>query len=188
MDQWYIENPMLLSVEIEIMNKFFPNFKLDKLDDNRLYWYGKIRIKLPDGKNTREIELMAVYNKNHPCNIMGPSIRIYYVNPELDELINIYGRRISLRPDSTPFGICNQFNRDSDDNVFNGVWLHCAYANKQNTIPTAVSELRLHIAWLTINEFLVDSCKKESAWRWIELYEKHPEINTKIQMILHGEI
>lgn len=184
MSQWYTENPQLLQVEIELMNKFFPNFKLDKLDDGRLCWYGEFQINLPDGKNTRQIELMVIYDNNHPSYIMGASIHIYYVNPDLDDLINIYGRRICLRPDSTILGIYNQFNRDGNGLVYNAVWRDL----KKNTIPTAVSELRLHYAWLTINEFIAHSFKNGSAWSWPKLYEKNPEITAKIQMILHGDI
>ena len=40
--QWYERDPELLQMEKMAMQMAFPNFKLDKLDDGRLYWVGDL--------------------------------------------------------------------------------------------------------------------------------------------------
>ena len=40
--QWYENDPALLEAEKAAMHKCFPGFTLDKLDDGRLYWIGKL--------------------------------------------------------------------------------------------------------------------------------------------------
>lgn len=40
--QWYELDPSLLAAEKAAMQKAFPHFQLDKLDDGHLCWIGKL--------------------------------------------------------------------------------------------------------------------------------------------------
>jgi hypothetical protein len=82
---WYERDPKLLASEVEAMNKFFPNFKLEKLEDGRLCWVGKMT---PNNVRENAVwHLQAIYDHNHPDNTnWGGSIKIYSIEPDLEEL------------------------------------------------------------------------------------------------------
>ncbi len=88
--QWYEKDPGLLMAEKAAMNRAFPHFTLDKLDDGRLAWVGSLNIGIL-GDN--EWHIMAVYNNNHPEQVMGSSVRVYLIQPDIDELIEDLGWR-----------------------------------------------------------------------------------------------
>lgn len=87
-NQWYEKEPSLLAAEKAAMSHAFPHFELEKLDDGRLAWSGTLNIGIL-GDNTWYI--MAVYNNNHPQQVMGSSVRVYLVEPDIQELINDLG-------------------------------------------------------------------------------------------------
>lgn len=106
--QWYEREPELLEMEKVAMNKAFPGFTLDRLDDGRLYWIGDLTPGVYETKFGQRLTytVMAVYNNNHPQQVMGSSVRVYPVSPTIDELINLCGFR--------PFHLL----RDSVDNLY----------------------------------------------------------------------
>lgn len=81
---WYERDESLLKAEKTAMHKAFPNFTLDKLDDGRLAWIGSLNVGIL-GDN--EWHIMAVYNHNHPHPVMGGTVRVYLITPDIDELI-----------------------------------------------------------------------------------------------------
>lgn len=93
--QWYDSNPTLLAMEKIAMQRNFPQFKLDKLDDGRLCWVGVIEPGIYESKFgvKRQYHLMAVYDNNHPHQQMGSSVRVYPLMPDVDELIEMAGFR-----------------------------------------------------------------------------------------------
>jgi hypothetical protein len=82
---WYERNPKLLEYEKKLVQAFFEGrFQLDKLDDGRLCWEGTME---PCGDDGRKWYLLAVYDNNHPHNNgYGGSVKIYSINPTLEEL------------------------------------------------------------------------------------------------------
>lgn len=103
--QWYERDPGLLAAEKTAMQLAFPYFQLDKLDDGRLCWIGELGIGvMGDNKWT----VMAVYNNNHPQQTMGSSVRVYLVEPDIDELIEGLGVRPFhlLRDDNDQYYLC----------------------------------------------------------------------------------
>ena len=86
---WYERNPELLKSEQLAMQTFFPKFVLDKLDDGRLCWIGTLN---PRGDVGGTWTLMVVYDNNHPHNnSYGGSLRVYSVQPDLNELYKAVG-------------------------------------------------------------------------------------------------
>ncbi len=106
--QWYENDPALLEAEKAAMHKCFPEFTLDKLDDGRLYWMGELAPGIYETKFHKKMTytVMAVYNNNHPQQVMGSSVRIYPVLPDVDELVAMCGFR--------PYHLL----RDSKDNLY----------------------------------------------------------------------
>ncbi|GAP73151.1 hypothetical protein SAMD00024442_63_5 [Candidatus Symbiothrix dinenymphae] len=91
LDQWYEKDPGLLAAEKAAMARAFPHFQLEKLADNRLAWVGELNIGIIG--TTSSWHIMAVYNNNHPQQVMGSSVRIYLVDPDIQEVINGLGWR-----------------------------------------------------------------------------------------------
>ena len=106
--QWYEDDPALLEAEKAAMHKCFPGFTLDKLDDGRLYWIGELTPGIYETKfhEKKTYTVMAVYNNHHPQQVMGSSVRIYPVLPDVDDLIKMCGFR--------PYHLL----RDSQDNLY----------------------------------------------------------------------
>jgi len=83
---WYEDDPDLLDAEKMAMAKFFPSFKLYKLDDGsgRLYWRGKVQ---PTGKGGKVWDMMLIYKNEHPKSEgFGGSIQILPVKPRLKDI------------------------------------------------------------------------------------------------------
>jgi len=83
---WYQNDPELLEAEKMAMAKFFPTFKLFKLEDGsgRLYWRGKVQ---PTGKGGMVWDLMLIYKNDHPKSEgYGGSIQILPVTPRLKDI------------------------------------------------------------------------------------------------------
>ena len=91
--QWYEKNPTLLAMEKIAMQRSFPQFILEKLDDGRLCWSGVLEPGVYESKFGKKMQyhLMAVYDNNHPNQKMGSSVKVYPVMPDVDELIQICG-------------------------------------------------------------------------------------------------
>lgn len=91
--QWYDSNPTLLAMEKIAMERNFPQFRLEKLDDGRLCWVGAIEPGIYESKFgvKRQYHLMAVYDNNHPHQQMGSSVRVYPLMPDVDELVEMAG-------------------------------------------------------------------------------------------------
>jgi len=86
---WYERDKQLLELEKAAMRSSFPHFELGKLDDGRLYWTGQLK---PMGDNDITWTLMAIYDHDHPNNsTYGGSIKVYSIDPDLDELYRELG-------------------------------------------------------------------------------------------------
>jgi hypothetical protein len=82
---WYERDPDLLNKERTIMQIYFPQFQLTKLDDGRLCWIGDLN---PRGKDGGVWTIQAVYDHNHPHNnSYGGSIRVYSIKPALEDIM-----------------------------------------------------------------------------------------------------
>lgn len=91
--QWYETNPTLLTMEKIAMERNFPQFTLEKLDDGRLCWIGILEPGVYESKFgvKRQYHVMAVYDNNHPKQKMGSSVKVYPLLPDVDELIQSCG-------------------------------------------------------------------------------------------------
>lgn len=91
--QWYEADPTLLTMEKIAMERNFPQFRLDRLDDGRLCWIGMLSPGVYESKfgKRREYTLMAVYDNNHPNQLMGSSVKVYPVMPDVDEMMEFAG-------------------------------------------------------------------------------------------------
>lgn len=110
---WYDRLPTVFEAEKRAMAQFFPKFKLDKLSDGRLYWVGSVN---PRGDFGGVWTLMAIYNHDHPSNsaLYGSSVRIYPIQPELEELAQAIGGPLPhvLRDSKGKLFICSSRRQD----------------------------------------------------------------------------
>ena len=89
---WYERDSELYQAEKMAMNKYFPNFELNKLEDGRLYWEGSIQ---PNLLGNHSYHLMLVYDNNHPNNSSyGGSVKCYLVSPDIEEMEESVGRTL----------------------------------------------------------------------------------------------
>jgi len=87
--QWYQREPQRLEAEKAAMKNFFPEFTLNTMDDGRYYWHGTLNPGIiPDGWAW---EVAAVYNHNHPMPVMGGSVRVFLLNPGVEDVIKALG-------------------------------------------------------------------------------------------------
>jgi hypothetical protein len=78
---WYESDPQLLAAERAAMAKFFPQFRLEMLEDRRLCWEGAVS---PHICWNGDWILMLVYDHDHPNNSSyGGSVRVYSLSPDL---------------------------------------------------------------------------------------------------------
>ena len=83
---WYQSDPDLYQTEVAAMNKFFPSFTINQLQDGsgRLYWRGKVQ---PTGEGGMVWDLMLIYKNDHPhAHDFGGSVQILPINPRLKDI------------------------------------------------------------------------------------------------------
>lgn len=143
-NQWYERDPELLEMEKIAMARAFPHFKLDKLDDGRLYWIGELTPGIYETKFNERLTytVMAVYNNNHPQQVMGSSVRVYPVLPDVDDLINKCGFR--------PYHLL----RDSNENLYLCT-NEAGNVQVGNTSTSAASVLAWAVRWLMSYELVL---------------------------------
>ena len=91
---WYETNPKLLEMERIAMSKAFPHFKLETLDDGRLYWISEITPGVYEIKFDEKLTytVMAVCESNK-------AVRIYPVLPDCEDLVRMIGSKLLLDMD-----------------------------------------------------------------------------------------
>lgn len=143
-NQWYERDPELLEMEKIAMARAFPHFKLDKLDDGRLYWIGELTPGIYETKFNERLTytVMAVYNNNHPQQVMGSSVRVYPVLPDVDDLIKKCGFR--------PYHLL----RDSNENLYLCT-NEAGNVQVGNTSTSAASVLAWAVRWLMSYELVL---------------------------------
>lgn len=148
--QWYEKSPDLLSMEKIAMERNFPQFTLDKLEDGRLCWVGALEPGVYESKFgvKRQYYVMAVYDNNHPFQKMGSSVRVYPLMPDVDELIESCGfRPYHLLPDeSGNFYLCTNEAEDQKVGVKD---------KEGGTTHTAASVLGWASKWLIAFELVL---------------------------------
>ena len=139
--QWYDREPWRLQGEKEGMARFFPRFKLFKMNDGRLYWHGNIHLGIL--QNGWDWEVAAIYNNDHPAPVMGGSVRVVLLNPDIDTVIQALGwRPHHLIPDPVDGDyLCT--TRSSD----------MSYGSTYET--TAVQTLTWAMKWLSALELVL---------------------------------
>lgn len=142
---WYDRLPDLLAAEKRAMKQFFPQFKLKKLSDGRLYWVGSVN---PRGKYGGVWTLMAIYNHDHPSNaaLYGSSVRIYSIKPELEELVQALGEPLPhvLRDSDNKLYICSSRREDVAQGTRDG--------NGSYEVTSAASSLGWAVKWIWLFE------------------------------------
>lgn len=137
--QWYEHDPHLLEIEKAAMHKLFPGFTLDKMDDDRLCWSGSLNIGVL-GDN--EWHIMAVYNNNHPYPVMGGSVKVYVIDPDMSEIIEeLEWCRSHLCRDS-----------------YGELYLSLFFATdmgREDCVTSAASHIAMAVKWLTAFELVL---------------------------------
>jgi len=139
--QWYNREPERLRAEKEAMAHFFPQFKLYKMKDDRYYWHGTLRPGvLPNGWAW---EVAAIYNNDHPAPVMGGSVRVVLLKPDIDVIINALGWRPHHLLYSEQDGTYLCTTRAED----------ISYGSREET--TAAQTLTWAVKWLTALELVM---------------------------------
>jgi hypothetical protein len=156
---WYEQNPRLLEAEKTAMNRIFPQFKMDKLDDGRMYWHGDVQ-PLRDGTTWN---LMAVYDHSHPHNHnYGGSVRIYTIEPDIDKLNRDLGGTIPhlLRDGLGNLFLCTARPEDVAPGIAQRQGQHIV-----TEVTSASSSLLAAIKWITVFELWLNGEVKDHEFR-----------------------
>ncbi len=109
---WYENDADLFHGEMAAMSHFFPDFKLQREGDGRLSWFGTVRPGTLEGGSPR-YSLLAVYSHNHPSNdSYGGSVKVYVVEPDLEELTRGTGIPHTLRDSAGQLYLCTARKED----------------------------------------------------------------------------
>ena len=111
---WYERDPTLLKQESTVMQIYFPQFTMDKLEDGRLFWYGNLN---PRGASGGVWTIQAIYDHNHPHNnSYGGSVRVYSIKPALEDLVREVGSNLPhlLKDDGGNLFMCTARMEDVD--------------------------------------------------------------------------
>ena len=120
------------------MAKSWPNFTMDYLDDGRLSWVGTLS---PNYKEKMDWYIQAVYNNNHPQKIMGSSVKIYLIEPEVESLMQRVGRLSHLiRDHNDELYLCTTEAQYVKDGQISD--------NNQRQITSAASVIAMAAKWL----------------------------------------
>ena len=135
---WYERDPELLKAEKYAMNKFFPNFELSK-DDGRLNWIGTINTGLM-GNNVWTLQI--VYDNDYPVSRMGGSVKIYAIDPDIDEM----AKKLDWRP--------HHLLTDTSGNTY-----MCTAESKDvktgKTVTSAATTLSWAVKWIMVFELVL---------------------------------
>lgn len=137
--QWYERDSHLLEIEKAAMHKLFPDFILDKLSDGRLFWSGSLNIGVL-GDN--EWHIMAVYNNNHPQQVMAGSVKVYVVEPDMKELME--------ELEWCRSHLC----RDSYGNIYLSLFFSTDMGSGTN-VTSAAAHIAMAVKWLTAFELVL---------------------------------
>lgn len=111
---WYQNDPELYQAEVQAMRHFFPQFKINQLQDGsgRLYWRGKVQ-PIPGGIVW---DVMLIYKNDHPHAGQyeyGGSVQILPITPRLKDiaeqmmplLLDSYGGMENLKAKGLQLGL-----------------------------------------------------------------------------------
>ena len=140
--QWYDADPELLEEEKNAMRRFFPHFQLDQLDDGRLFWHGTIKTKVLNPDNSWYLQV--VYQNNHPDNsTYGGSIRVYSIDPDLDEM-------------HQELGMIPHVLRDENNHILICTARQDDFLATPQESTSAASAIAWAVKWITVFELWLD--------------------------------
>ena len=135
---WYENDPDLYREEVQAMNQQFPQFELRKLSDGRLFWIGTVEPK--SVRKNASWMLQLVYDHNHPSNNnWGGSVKVYVVDPDLEEMNRRLGGipHLLRDPSGNPY-LCTARKED--------------VRTSRNRSTSAVASLAWAIKWICVFE------------------------------------
>jgi hypothetical protein len=138
---WYKNDPELYQAEVEQMRRLFPQFTIQHEDDGRLSWIGAITPGLLHS-GARSYTLQVVYDNNHPhASTYGGSIKVYSIDPDLEEFTQIESLPHLLRDSNQQLYLCTSrpgdFTRGGD-----------SYGSAATAIAWAVKWFSVFEMWL----------------------------------------
>ena len=90
---WYENDRDLFQAEKTAMQRFFPQFTLDRLDDGRLSWLGSLCSGVPGSDRVWHLQL--IYDHDHPHNdSFCGSIQVFPIDPDLESISDDLGEAI----------------------------------------------------------------------------------------------
>lgn len=148
--QWYENNPTLLEAEKFAMNKHFPKFNFEIMDDGRASWIGTII----SSELHKEYHVLVVYDNNHPHNYFEDysSVKIYPIFPDADEM---FGTVSDL--DYKEWLLQDAFN-----NKFMRLFTNREDIDNQSTVQTAASFLYKATVWVDKYERMSNENSKKT--------------------------
>jgi hypothetical protein len=138
---WYENDLELFNLEKTAMARFYPQFQMGKFPNGKLYWLGSLSPGL--FRHNKPWLMQAVYQNNHPNNSSyGGSIRIYALDPDLDEISQKFGYiPHTLRDEAGKIYLCTA---NMDD------------VRADSVVTTAASSLGWAVKWISSYELWVN--------------------------------
>ena len=151
---WHETDRDLLEGEKTAMQQFFPQFSIIHAPDGRLAWVGTVSPGLLRG-GQRSYILQAVYEHDHPNNdSYGGSIKVYSIDPELEDLASSGPIPHTLRDSAGRLYICTSRIED----------FH-AGARAGQSVTSAASAIGWAVKWLAVFELWLNGDITDAEFR-----------------------
>lgn len=187
MRHWYTNNPSLLEHEKVLMAQNFPQFTLEKLDNDDLCWVGELSVNIGATIETpKKYIVSAVYANNYPEELMAYPIRGYPTIPDVSEIVERCGEAsLYLRPNDNPYGLGSLILRDSSANLY----VATIKEDKMNQY-SVVKELRYFECWMQICECICAMRLETPSIQvsWESLTTRYIHLENYISERIYGKI
>lgn len=149
--QWYVKNRELYEAEVAAMREELGDPKLNPkfMSNGQMYWVVSTRPNLGPGFKTMKYRLLLVYDSDHPRVRYGTSIKVYPIDPSIDEMQDIIND-LNIHPKEIPHTITDDHGRRylcSADKRYVS-----ASSKSYQGITSAVTSLRFAYRWLMLFE------------------------------------
>ena len=167
--QWYQEKPDLFKAELVAMNDINKGARYGFLNNGKMYW--TVQVSPNVAGKTRRWTLLMVYDSDHPQARWGGSVKVYPVQPDINEMEKIVQQHrytnVAIQENSS---IPHLLSDENSQLYMCTADYHDIETGANNRTTSAATCLRYAIRWINVFEL---GLRDPKTWR---LFHEHGKI------------